>query len=205
MTKRRHSEDSPFVSRGGLKLAAALDNFELDVSGLTGADLGCHVGGFTDCLRQRGAARIYAVDTSYGTLAWKLRQDDGVVVFERTNALHFDPLTIDGFSGCDLVVIDLGWTRQQHAVPAALRWLPQTTEGRIITLVKPQYEAAGRTMDHGVLDPPDADQVVEEVVSQLPDLGVELISQMTSPILGGRSRGRAGNTEYLLFLKRSTV
>lgn len=162
----------PFVSRGGLKLAAALDAFGLDPRGLRCADLGCNVGGFTDCLLQRGAAHVFAVDTSYGTLAWKLRNDPRVTVLERRNALHLDPRSaLDaaasdaGNHACDLVVIDLGWTRQRLALPAAIRWLrvprpdaddraddraedrlagcspsPRPAAPRIITLIKPHYE-----------------------------------------------------------------
>src|ERR1041384_1734333 len=106
-----------YVSRGGLKLAGALDAFNVDVKGWICADLGCNVGGFTDCLLQRGAAKVYAVDTGYGAFAWKLRNDPRVVVMERTNTLYLQPPAV----GIDLVVIDLGWTRQIHAIPAALR------------------------------------------------------------------------------------
>ena len=137
-----------FVSRGGVKLAAALEAFAIAVGGCACADLGCNVGGFTDCLLQRGARRVYAVDTAYGQLAWKLRSDRRVTVLERTNALHFDPWSqVQAFDGCDLVVIDLGWTRQSLALPAALRWLrcgePAGT-GRIVTLIKPHYETGGQ-------------------------------------------------------------
>lgn len=101
------SSDRQFASRSGHKLAAALDAFSIDPSGLICADLGCNVGGFTDCLLQRGAAKVYAVDTGYGTLAWKLR--DPVVVMERTNAMHVVlPETVD------LVTIDVAWTPQHH-------------------------------------------------------------------------------------------
>ncbi|MCX5658878.1 MAG: TlyA family rRNA (cytidine-2'-O)-methyltransferase [Planctomycetota bacterium] len=113
----------PFVSRGGLKIQAAIDAFALDLAGAVCADLGCNVGGFTDCMLQRGASRVFAVDTGYGGLAWKLRQDPRVTVLERTNALHFDPQSAPDFSGCDLVSLDLGWTRQALALPAAMRWL----------------------------------------------------------------------------------
>ena len=106
------------VSRGGDKLAAALDRFELDVAERVCADLGSHVGGFVDCLLQRGAARIYAVDTCYGTLAWKLRRDSRVVVLERTNAMHVSlPEPVD------LVTIDVGWTPQAKILPNAARLL----------------------------------------------------------------------------------
>jgi 23S rRNA (cytidine1920-2'-O)/16S rRNA (cytidine1409-2'-O)-methyltransferase len=111
--------DNPFVSRGGLKLRHALGEFGIDPAGLTCADLGCSTGGFTDCLLRAGAARVYAVDTAYGELAWSVRTDPRVRVMERTNALHAEPPE----GGVDLVVIDLGWTKQALAVPAALRWL----------------------------------------------------------------------------------
>ncbi len=108
------SKSSKYVSRGGEKLAAALNHFEIDVSDLVCADLGSHVGGFVDCLVQRGAARVYSVDTSYGTLAWKLRRDPRIVVLERTNAMHVvlpEPV--------DLVTIDVGWTPQSKILPGA--------------------------------------------------------------------------------------
>lgn len=190
----------PYVSRGGLKLAAALDAFELSVQGRICADLGCHVGGFTDCLLQRGAARVHAVDTAYGTFAWKLRTDPRVVVLERTNAMHFDPASLPAFDGCDLVVLDLGWTRQRHAVPAALRWLAPTRPGRIVSLVKPHYESAPGQLDRGVLAPERAAAVAAEVAAHLPRLGVRVLAQVPSPIRGGAGRGRRGNLEYLMLL-----
>ncbi|NJO55814.1 MAG: hypothetical protein HC834_05040 [Rhodospirillales bacterium] len=149
-------EGCPYVSRGGLKLAAALEAIPLSVQGLTCADLGCSTGGFTDCLLQQGAARVYSVDTAYGQFAWKLRQDKRVTLLERTNALHMNPWKperrckgLADFAGVDWVVIDLGWTKQKLAIPAAVRWLRQDDAGDavanpsrgIITLIKPQYEA----------------------------------------------------------------
>ena len=107
--------ERPFVSRAGAKLDHALDAFGFEVSGLRCADFGCNVGGFTDCLLQRGAERVVAIDTGYGVLAWKLRNDDRVEVRERTNALHADPPD----EPLDLVVIDLAWTPQRLALPAA--------------------------------------------------------------------------------------
>ena len=108
-----------FVSRAGLKVDHALRMFELDVTGFVCADFGCNVGGFTDCLLQRGAAKVFAIDTGYGVLDWNLRNDPRVVVMERTNALH----AAKPQAAIDLIVIDLGWTKQRHAIPAALRWL----------------------------------------------------------------------------------
>jgi len=128
-THRGHGD---FVSRSGLKLDAALEAFDLDVRDAVCADFGCNVGGFTDCLLRRGASTVYAVDTGYGALAWKLRKDPRVVVMERTNALHCEvPASVD------VVVIDVAWTPQERIIPAAMRWLAQsgrTRGGRIVSL-----------------------------------------------------------------------
>lgn len=198
----------PFVSRGGLKLAAALDAFALRVDGMTCADLGCNIGGFTDCLLQRGAAKVFAVDTGYGMFAWKLRNDNRVVVMERTNALYAVPPS----EGCDLVVIDLGWTRQAKAIPAALRWLRKKNEtspsARIVTLIKPHYEAGREELNRSnaaVLDDADADAIAKRTLDALPSLGVRVLGHIISPIRGGSGKGRAGNTEYLALLEPVAV
>lgn len=200
-------DENRYASRGGIKLAAALDRFGIDVAGLVCADLGCSVGGFTDCLLQRGAARVYAVDTAYGQLAWKLRQDPRVVVMERQNALHAAPPDAPD-ERCDLVVVDLGWTRQKLAVPAALRWLKPASPGctpRVITLVKPHYESDPRKMGqggrgrHGVLSEEEAEEVTRRVVAELPALGVAVEGVMRSPVAGGKG----GNTEYLALLRQA--
>jgi 23S rRNA (cytidine1920-2'-O)/16S rRNA (cytidine1409-2'-O)-methyltransferase len=188
-----------FASRGGLKLAHALDTFGVSPGGLVCADLGCNVGGFTDCLLKRGAARVYAVDTGYGALAWKLRNDPRVVVMERTNALHADPP-----EAAALIVIDLGWTPQRHAVPAALRWLAPA--GRIITLIKPHYELNDDKkplLKRGVLGKPDAERVAESTIVSLPGLGVRVLAHTESPIRGGGGRGKDGNAEWLALLERA--
>ena len=183
-----------FVSRAGEKLAGALDAFGLDVAGLTCADFGCNVGGFTDCLLQRGAARVYAVDTGYGTLAWKLRNSDRVVVMERTNALYCDvPEPVD------LVAIDVGWTPQSLVVPAAARWLkrPEHGGGRIVSLLKPHYELAkaSGTKPHRALRDDEARDVCLAVCGQLAAAGREVRAVATSPL-----RGKGGNAEFLLLL-----
>jgi 23S rRNA (cytidine1920-2'-O)/16S rRNA (cytidine1409-2'-O)-methyltransferase len=115
-----------FVSRAGQKLSAALDRFGVDPKGLICADLGSNVGGFTDCLLQRGATKVFAVETGYGVLDYKLRKDSRVVVMERVNALH---VTLPELM--DLVVIDLGWTPQKHILPHARELIK--AEGRIIS------------------------------------------------------------------------
>jgi 23S rRNA (cytidine1920-2'-O)/16S rRNA (cytidine1409-2'-O)-methyltransferase len=185
-----------FVSRAGRKLEHALQALDVDVRGAVCADFGCNVGGFTDCLLQRGAARVHAIDTGYGTLAWRLRQDERVVVMERTNALHAEPP--DG--GVDLVTIDLAWTPQRHALPAARKWL--RAGGRIVTLVKPHYEldeAEKRTLlVEGRLDPVEAERVLERVLDKAREDGFEVMGHTKSPITGGKSakKGR-GNVEFL--------
>lgn len=191
------SEASGFVSRGGLKLRHALHEFDFDVRGVVAADLGCSTGGFTDCLLRAGAAKVYAVDTAYGQLAWTLRNDPRVVVMERSNALHAEPPEPVG-----LVVMDLGWTPQRLAIPAALRWL--APGGRIVSLVKPHYEhkdAGGTLPRGGVLDEPDAERVVERVVAGLPGLGVRVLGLTRSPILGGAKA--AGNAEWLVAVEKA--
>lgn len=193
----RDDVDNPYVSRGGIKLAAALDAFAIDPHGLVCADLGCSTGGFTDCLLQRGASRVLAVDTAYGELAWKLRSDERVTVLERTNALHVDPpMTVD------LVVLDLGWTRQARAIPAALGWLGPA--GRIISLIKPHYELERAELDRdavaGVLAEPLAERVAAAVIKEMPALGARVLGSIKSPILGGK-RARTGNAEWLVLLE----
>ena len=188
------AQEHPFVSRGGLKLQHALNAFGLDVTGLVCADLGCSTGGFTDCLLHHGAARVHSVDTAYGELAWKLRQDPRVVVHERSNALHFDPV-----EPVDLVVIDLGWTPQRLALPAAAKWLKPG--GRVVTLVKPHYETDRSELGpKGVLDPARAERIAEEVRDALPSMGFAVEGWTQSPVLGGatgKKRKGAGNPEWL--------
>lgn len=186
-------ETHPYVSRGGLKLRHALDVFGVEARGLSCADLGCSTGGFTDCLLQAGAARVYAIDTGYGVLAWKLRQDPRVEVMERTNALHVEPR-----EKVDLVVADAGWTVQRRLIPAALRWLKPG--GQLISLVKPHYEAAEfgvQLPKGGVLVDEEAEHIAERVASSLPGLGARLLGLTRSPLRGGSE----GNAEWLLLAK----
>ncbi len=198
-------ETRPYASRAGVKLAAALHAFDLSVEGQVCADFGCHAGGFTDCLLRHGAAQVFALDTGYGVLDYRLRTDPRVVVMERTNVLHAEPP-----GPVDLVTIDLGWTRQLHAIPAALRWL--TVAGRIISLVKPHYELdedeKRALLTDGVLEATEADRVFERILQELPALGAVVLDTVVSPITGAKSarrRGGKGNREHLVLLaKRPT-
>ena len=190
----------PFVSRGGLKLAHALDEFTLDVRGLRCADFGCNVGGFTDCLLQRGAVGVVALDTGYGTLAWKLRNDPRVTVRERTNAIHAPPPA--EADRVDLVVIDMGWTPQRLCIPAAIRWLKPG--GRIVSLIKPHYEVGTDEkglLIAGVLPGSDAERIKDRTLAAMPSSGATVLACTKSPIEGGGSKHNAtGNTEWLALL-----
>jgi 23S rRNA (cytidine1920-2'-O)/16S rRNA (cytidine1409-2'-O)-methyltransferase len=179
------AEPRKYASRAGLKLEHALRELDVDVTGLLCADFGCNVGGFTDCLLKHGAARVIAIDTGYGTLAYELRRDERVEVRERTNALHADPP--DG--GVDLVTIDLAWTPQRHGLPAALRWL--RGDGRILTLVKPHYELSEdeRRADlvDGRLAPERAEAVLQRTLERMPEWGARSLGWTRSPLTGGKS------------------
>lgn len=182
-------EARQFVSRAGLKLDHALQTFGIDVTGRIGADLGCNVGGFVDCLLTRGASRVYAVDTGYGALAWKLRKDPRVVVMERTNAMHLQlPEKVD------LVTIDVAWTRQRHILPAAARMLGD--DGRVVALIKPHYETQPERLKNGVLPEAELDAVISGVKRDIEAAGFELLQTTPSPI-----RGAKGNAEVLVLLK----
>ncbi|MDF1809925.1 MAG: SAM-dependent methyltransferase [Phycisphaerales bacterium] len=194
-----------FVSRGGLKLQQALDDFELSPTNMLCADFGCSTGGFTDCLLQNGARRVHSIDTAYGEFAWKLRTDDRVVIHERSNALHLDPPeTVIESGGIDLAVIDLGWTKQNRALHAASRWLKPG--GEIISLVKPHYEAQKSDLgDGGLLDPDRAQEIAEETRDSLCSLGYRVQGWTKSPVLGGavgkkrKKKGR-GNPEWIVLV-----
>ncbi len=182
-----------YASRSGQKLAAALDDFNLSPAGLVCADFGCNIGGFTDCLLQRGAAHVFAVDTGYGALAWTLRKDPRVTVMERTNALHADPP-----QPVDLVVIDVAWTPQKLIVPAARRWLKPG--GKIVSLLKPHFELAKlqKEKPHSPMSDETTDEVVKQVCSQLAELDAPpaLAKIFRSPL-----KGKGGNHEFLLLLE----
>lgn len=179
-----------FVSRAGEKLDAALDTFGLDVSGWVCADFGCNVGGFTDCLLQRGASKVYAVDTGYGTLAWKLRKDERVIVLERTNALRLDPP-----EPVDLVAVDVAWTPQARIIPAAARWLGR--HGRIVSLLKCHYELAKQNgrKPHAPIDDTKARDICLDVCRRLTEAYLPPRAVMTSVL-----RGKGGNLEFLMLL-----
>jgi 23S rRNA (cytidine1920-2'-O)/16S rRNA (cytidine1409-2'-O)-methyltransferase len=183
-------EDIPYVSRGGLKLEAAIKAFGIRVKGLDCLDVGASTGGFTDCLLQNGARHVFAVDVGYGQLAWKLRQDVRVTVFERTNIRIMTPDAIP--SQVDLVTIDTSFISLKIVVPAAMQFMKPGAE--IIALVKPQFEVGkGRVGKGGVVrDPALHDEVIRSLSDFFPALGLTLRGLMASPILGPK-----GNKEFL--------
>ncbi|MEE8278153.1 MAG: TlyA family RNA methyltransferase [Thermoanaerobaculia bacterium] len=185
----------PFVSRGGRKLAHALEHFGIDPEGSVALDVGCSTGGFTDCLLQRGARRVYAVDVGYGQLDHRLRQDRRVVVMERTNARHLAPEAIP--EPCDLVTVDVSFISLLKVVPALLAFLPPG--GRLLALIKPQFEAGRGQVGKGgvVRDEALRRRIVEERARELASLGLELVGIVDSAVMGAK-----GNREAFALLRR---
>lgn len=178
----------PFVSRGGKKLEAAFLRFELDVTGAVAADVGASTGGFTDCLLQHGARRVYAIDVGYGQLDWRLRNDSRVAVLERTNARYLERLP----ERVDLVTADVSFISLNLILPAAVHWLQP--DGQVIALIKPQFEAGRREVGKGgvVRDPQVHRAVLERVLKAAVSLSLGLRGLIVSPL-----RGPAGNVEFL--------
>ncbi|MBS1252645.1 MAG: 16S/23S rRNA (cytidine-2'-O)-methyltransferase TlyA [Anaerolineales bacterium] len=184
----RVRERLPYVGRGGLKLEAALDTFPIEVSGMMAADVGASTGGFTDCLLQRGAVRVYAIDVGYGQLAWPLRQDERVVVMERTNVRYLDELP----DPIDLATVDVSFISLRLVLPKIMGWL--TPAGQIVALIKPQFEAGRDDVGKGgiVRDPDVHRRVLYEILSFAGEQGLHLRGLMPSPITGAE-----GNVEFL--------
>ena len=190
-----------FVSRGGWKLDHALQHFHIDVTGKAAIDLGASTGGFTDCLLQAGAARVYAVDVGQGQLAWKLRQDPRVVVMERTNARHVTPRHFtEGFVPVPLIVVDCSFISLRRILPAAISLLDRA--GQVVALIKPQFEAGKAEVDRGagvISDPAVHVRVIREL-EQFATVELKLAWRgvTQSPLLGP-----AGNKEFLVHLEKT--
>ena len=188
-----------FVSRGGHKLEHALEHFQLDATGLTAIDLGASTGGFTDCLLQRGVKKVFAIDVGHGQLAWKLRRDPRVVVMEKTNARDLTPAKFPPpFAPVDLIVVDCAFISLRKILPPAVALL--RASGRIVALIKPQFEAGKAEADKGagvITDPAIHRRVLAELetfVKSLPGLAWRDVTE--SPLLGP-----AGNKEFLVWLE----
>ncbi len=185
---------SRYVGRGGLKLEAALHQFQLDVTGLTCLDVGASTGGFTDCLLQHGAKRVVAIDVGHNQIDWRLRNDPRVEVREGVNARH---LQLEDFSErFDLAVMDVSFISATKVLPAIVPLL--IDGGSIITLIKPQFEVGRGEVGSGgiVRDPEKRSRVVEEVNNAAAALGLEVINVIDSPI-----QGAEGNVEFLALYK----
>ena len=189
-------EDLPFVSRGGLKLEEALKALNLDVTNKVCLDVGASTGGFTDCLLQHGARRVYAVDVGYGQLAWKLRQDRRVIVFERTNIRHMTTEAMP--EAADLVTIDASFISLKIVVPAVLKFMGP--EAVILALIKPQFEAGkGQVGKGGIVKD---EEVRRRIISDLSEFferqGFRCGPVVPCPILGAK-----GNQEFIILLSHS--
>lgn len=187
-------KDIPYVSRGGLKLEAALRGFSVDVRGLECLDVGASTGGFTDCLLQRGARHVTAVDVGYGQLHWNLRSDPRVTVLERTNIRYLDPGAIP--EAVDLACIDVSFISLKIVVPAVIKFVKRS--GRIICLIKPQFEVGKGLVGKGgvVRDKSLHEAVLEDLSRAFNDMNLSQVGIIPSPILGPK-----GNQEYLACLQ----
>ena len=182
----------PFVSRGGIKLDYALEQFRLDVSSKVAADIGASTGGFTDCLLQRGASRVYAVDVGYGQLDYRLRQDERVVIMERVNARY--PISLP--EKIDLATIDLSFISVEKVIPSVAKLLKE--DGYLVVLLKPQFEARRNEVGKGgiVKKPLVHARVIGRFIAWAVKNGFRIGGVVASPILGAE-----GNTEFFVLLR----
>jgi 23S rRNA (cytidine1920-2'-O)/16S rRNA (cytidine1409-2'-O)-methyltransferase len=189
-------DKNPYVSRGGLKLEGALDAFGYDCTDKVVIDVGASTGGFNDCVLQKGAKKVYAVDVGYGQLAWKLRNDDRVVVLERENIRHLDAQKVP--DPCDLAVVDCSFISLQLVLPNTIPFLAEDAD--VIALVKPQFEVGKGNVGKGgvVRDDKIRRAAIGEVIHFAESLDLELIDSIDSDV-----HGPAGNVEHLVWLRRA--
>ncbi len=188
-------QDNPYVSRGGLKLKGAFEKFGINVKDLVAFDIGVSTGGFTDCLLQEGARKVYAIDVGYGQLAWKLRQDERVVIFERTNIRYFSGEGIE--DEINIVTVDVSFISLKLVMPVVVKLIPEAAV--ILALVKPQFEVGkGEVGKKGVVrDPAIHKRVVDEIAEFARGLNFEIMGTCESPITGP-----AGNKEFFLYARK---
>ena len=191
---RMRGEPMPFVSRGGLKLAHALDVFHVNVEDAVAVDVGASTGGFTDCLLQRGARRVYCIDVGHGQLDWKIASDARVVVIDRTNIRHMPPERVP--ERCTLAVADVSFISLRLVLPVFPALLVPGSPA--VVLVKPQFEVGREKVGKGgiIRDEADRRQAIVDVAAAAREVGFEVLGETTSPITGGK-----GNVEYLLHLR----
>lgn len=185
-------EDMPYVSRGGLKLEAALDHFDIALVGAIAMDVGASTGGFTDCMLQRGAEKVYAVDVGYGQLDWKLRNDPRVVMLEKTNFRHLERTAVDDAIG--FAVMDLSFISLRLVIPKVREFL--SGKAAVVALVKPQFEVGRKDVGKGgiVRDEKKRLEAVKSISDCFAENGFSVIGFIPSPI-----KGQKGNVEYLLY------
>ncbi|MDX9715532.1 MAG: TlyA family RNA methyltransferase [Dissulfurispiraceae bacterium] len=190
------SQDIPYVSRGGLKLEKALDEFSINVESKTAMDVGASTGGFTDCLLQRGASKVYAIDVGYGQMDWKLRNDPRVILIERTNIRHIEDAAVP--EQVDIAVIDVSFISLSKVMLRIMDFLKP--EAEIVALVKPQFEVGKGEVGKGGIVRDNAKRLaaLEGVKEFCIGLGLEYAGSTESPIAGQK-----GNREFLLYLRQS--
>ena len=195
---RIEGEDNPYVSRGGLKLKGALTAFDINVRDLVALDVGASTGGFTDCLLQEGARKVYAIDVGYGQLAWKLRTDERVVTLERTNIRYFEDSLIK--DTIDMATIDASFISLRLVIPAVLR-LVKKNDAIMLALIKPQFEAGRDEVEkHGVIRNSEVhERVIEGIKKFCAGLGLSVMGICESPLIGPK-----GNREFFIYLKTWT-
>ena len=191
-------EDIPYVSRGGLKLEAAIKHFSISMKDKIAMDVGSSTGGFTDCMLQHGAKKVYCIDVGYGQLAWKLRQDSRVVLIERTNIRYLEREKIPDEIG--IATIDVSFISLAKVIPNVLEFLKQ--DGEIIALIKPQFEVGKGEVGKGGIVKDEAKRLkaVDRVKENLELLGLQTIGVIQSPI-----PGQKGNIEHLIYMKKTSA
>ncbi|MBI5055419.1 MAG: TlyA family RNA methyltransferase [Nitrospirae bacterium] len=201
----------PYVSRGGLKLKHAIDTFGIDVKDKTAMDAGASTGGFTDCLLQHGAKKVYAIDVGYGQLDWRLRNDPRVILLEKTNIRYLEEIVRSQKSEVrsqrmeelmenriDIATIDVSFISLLKVIPPVMKFLKPS--GEIIALIKPQFEVGRKDVGKGVVkDEGKRLEVVENIKSESEKMGLDVKGVTASPI-----KGPKGNVEYLIYLKKKT-
>jgi 23S rRNA (cytidine1920-2'-O)/16S rRNA (cytidine1409-2'-O)-methyltransferase len=188
-------DSCPYVSRGGLKMEKALNEFKVDVAGMTVADIGAGTGGFTDCILKRGAKKVYAIDVGYGQIDWKLRKDPQVVVIEKKNARE---MTLEDIGEkVDLIVMDVSFISILKVLPALTSILKDT--GTVVSLIKPQFEIGKGNVPMGGVIKDDAvrNKVLADIKTGVEKLGFAVLNETTSPI-----QGHDGNVEFFLHLRK---
>jgi len=186
----------PYVSRGGIKLEEAIKNFNISVKDKTAMDVGASTGGFTDCLLQNGAGRVYAVDVGYGQFSWRLRNDPRVVLLEKTNIRYLEKSAVMDL--IDIATIDVSFISLLKVIPNVLKFLSPGKE--IIALIKPQFEAGRKDVGKGgvIRDETIRQKVIGKIRDGAVNMGLDVMGIIKSPITGPK-----GNIEYLIYLIKS--